>query len=107
MPGLIGHKCEHVGVRMGQGHQRREAHMLGTDDYSAAGEPLPVEVNPLLKLSGRHHSRRPAAGHKPGRPGSFPAAGREQDRIRRDRLPAVGAGEGRTDRALLSCLPGH
>ena len=94
VPWLVGDQREDIGARVRERDHRREAHMLRADDQGAAGQPLPVEVDPLLQLPGGHHAGRPAAGDEPGGARPLPAAGGEQHRRRGDGLDAIGAGQG-------------
>ena len=52
--------------------------MLGTDDQRAATDRHSLQRE-LLEHACRHHAFRPRAGHEPGRPGAFAAAGCKDD----------------------------
>jgi len=103
MPVVVGDQGHHPGAGVRQGHDGREAHMLGPDDDRPAFQPLAAEVDALLKLAGREHAGRPVARDQPGRPRSLTAPGGEQDRRWPDFLDARRAG--RRSRQCLAIGP--
>ncbi|MCW2895719.1 MAG: hypothetical protein JWO75_5208 [Actinomycetia bacterium] len=102
MPLVLGDQGYHAGTRVSESHRGREAHVLRPDHERTTRQPLPAEVDALLKLAGGEHARRPVAGHQPRRPGPLPAPGGEQHRRRVHFLNARRAGHDRRQRSAVS-----